>query len=76
VTAASQRGLCYHIAASTGFGGGRGHWVSRGRAAKQAHWLIVAALTQAEPRNLAKTNASVDMRADRRHPISTVASAG
>jgi len=24
-TAASQRGLCYHMAASTGFGGGRGH---------------------------------------------------
>ena len=49
---------------------------SRGRTAKQAYWLIAAALAQAEPRNLAKTNASVDVRADHRHPISTVASAG
>ena len=49
---------------------------SRGRAAKQAYWLIAAALAQAEPRNLATTNASVDMRADHRHPISTVAPAG
>jgi hypothetical protein len=35
-SAASQRGLCYHIAACNGFGGGPGPSGPRGRAAKRA----------------------------------------